>query len=230
MIAGYEPLEWMHWKVDEATRLGWVRAAWNPPERSDSVAMAAWYESLATNPQYVDTEKRDFEGVGFKMSASAVENHSELLRIADESESIVLAMVRRNRVKHALSLYRAHEEDKHQFQDQGLMEASTIAPRKFRKWLKQSSADHEAAMALVAKARSTLGGDRVVEIAYEDFVDDAGKASTVESLANVFGVDAATFSYSRYRKSTPDSLSEAITNYDQLAAAFRSSKYRNYFS
>lgn len=230
MIAGYEPLEWMHWKVDEATRLAWVRIAWNPPERPDRVAMAAWYEELATNPQYVDTDKPNLEGVGFKMSAPAIENHRELLRIADESESIVLAMVRRNRVKHALSLYRAHEEDKHQFHDQGLMEPSTIAPRTFRKWLRQSSADHEAAMTFVAKARSALGADRVVEIAYEDFVDDAGKASTVASLADVFGLDAATLSYSKYRKSTPDSLSDAITNYEQLARQFRSSKYRDDFS
>lgn len=229
LVAGYEPLEWMHWKVDDATKLAWTELAWNAPERNDAAAMEAWFEAMESNPQWVDTEKRDFEGVGFKMSAPAVTDHQSLVKLADGVGAVVVVMVRRNRVKHALSLYRSHEEDKHQFRDEGIMAASSVDPRVFRKWLRLSCKAHAAAEKFTRLARRLMGEDRVHVFAYEDFVDDEGKAETVQRLGSVFRLDPESLSYSRYRKATPDSLSEAIANFDELFRTFRWSKHRHDF-
>lgn len=216
LIPAYEPLEWMHWPASDEAKLAWIDAALDVPDSADPDAVAAWKLRLRTSPQFVEFDPKPFRVVGFKMSPEAVGDIDGLLDVLSKRGGKLLAIGRDDRVRHALSLYRAHEEDKHQFQGAGLLPPTKLKKRVFLKWLEHSvqvAADMEN---IVARAVQALPPGDVLRIVYEDFVSDEGKVRTVERVAHFLGVPSAGMRQSGYRKATPDDLEAAVANYDAM--------------
>lgn len=149
------------------------------------------------------------------MSPHAVSDVDSLLSTVDARDGKLLAIGRRDRVKHGLSLYRAHEEDKHQFHREGLLPPTRLKRRSFSKWLRHSRDVHNALTAFMEAGRR-LGPGRQLTIDYEDFVTDEGKTATIDLVAGFLGVDPGSMQWSTYRKATPDELAIAVENHDEL--------------
>ena len=213
LIPAYEPLEWMHWKAADEAKLAWVDAVLDPPDPGDETAMAAWLERLTASPQFVPFDPKPFRVVGFKMSPEAVHEPAALLDLVAKRDARLLGIVRHNRVKHALSLYRTHEEDKHQFHGEGLLPATRLRRRAFLKWLDYSERVHADMQRLMGAAVARVGSDGVMEVPYEEFVTAEGKARTVARVGAFLGMDPSTTTWSRYQKATPDDLHSAVENY-----------------
>jgi hypothetical protein len=215
VIPAYEPLEWMHWDADDATKQAWVDVALDVPDYADERAVASWKAELRASPQFVDFDPKPFRVSGFKMTPEAVSDVDSLLSTVDARDGKLLAIGRRDRVKHALSLYRAHEEDKHQFHGQGLLPPTRVKRRLFSKWLRYSRRVHNALTAFTEVGRR-LGPGQQLTIDYEDFVTDGGKTVTIDRVARFLGVDPGSMRWSTYRKATPDDLATAVENYAEL--------------
>lgn len=216
LIPAYEPLEWMHWQADDAVKLSWIDAVLDVPDAGDADAVEAWKDRLRASPQFVDFDPKPFRVVGFKMSAEAMEDIGGLLDVIDRRGGKLLAIRREDRVRHALSLYRAHEEDKHQFHDAGLMPPTRLKKRPFMKWLDYSYRVDVDMQAILDAAAKLLGDASVLTLDYEDFITDAGKESVVSLTAGFLGADPVSMRWSSYRKATPDALEAAVENFEAM--------------
>ena len=216
LIPAYEPLEWMHWQATEADKLQWVDAALDVPDAADPVAVANWKDRLGSSPQFVEFDPKPFRVAGFKMSPEAISGVDELFEIVAKRRGKLLAIRREDRVRHAVSLYRAHEEGKHQFRGEGLLPPTKLKKRPFLKWLDYSDRVDADMAAIVTGAAPRLGAAKVLSVDYEDFLTDEGKADVVARVAAFLDVDPASMRWSSYQKATPDALDEAVANFTAM--------------
>lgn len=216
LIPAYEPLEWMHWQAPEADKLRWVDAALDVPDSLDETAVADWKHRLGLSPQFVEFDPKPFRVVGFKMSPEAISDVGALFEVIAARSGKLLAIRRDDRIRHAVSLYRAHEEGKHQFRGEGLLPPTKLKKRPFLKWLDYSDRVDGDMAAIVAGAAPRLGAENVLSVDYEDFLSDGGKAQVVAQVAAFLQVDPGSMQWSSYRKATPDALDAAVANYESM--------------
>lgn len=227
LIPAFEPLESWAWKTSDRDKADWIRAVFNPPQPLEGGALDSWLAEVRKSPQFVEIKKTRFSHVGFKMTASAFKNRDVFFDVIDETDSRLVFLRRSNRIKHALSFYRYHEEKKSQFDHAGIRPPSQVDLRKFDKWLKSSVSLDDELVALTDRARERFGEDRVAAVAYEDFVDDAGKQAVLERLTSFLGIPKPATSV--FKKATPDDLRRAVVNYRELQKHYRKTPYAVYF-
>ena len=232
LVPCFEPVERHHWKAKASVKLDWVRTALTPPpKRDDEEAMAEWEGRLRTSPQFERLSQRRFSYVGFKMSVDAVKAERRLLDLLVERDTYLIFLKRQNRVKHALSLYRSSEEGKNQFGSDGEHPASRVNLKAFDKWLKHAAERHQTTAEFHDRCRAQLPTERLTTVAYEDFVTPGGKAETIERMFSFLGIDQSDYrGESTFAKATPDALSVAVGNYDELAAKYQGTEFAAFFA
>jgi hypothetical protein len=231
LVTGFEPLEKWAWDAPASDKLAWMRAALSPPEDTVSEeSLAAWANELSASPQFHGTlGKTGFRMTGWKMTWGSVGDPEGIIGVLAETGSKVISLTRSNRVKHALSLYRYHEEGKSQFDKQGKRPPSTVPAVAMAKWLRESQRLHDQAAGFADRCVEALGADNVIHVAYEDFVTADGKREITRRLTGFIGVDPDRLVQSRFEKATPDDLKSALVNYGKLRRQFFFTPYRKYF-
>jgi hypothetical protein len=231
LVTGFEPLEKWAWEAPAEAKLAWMRAALSPPQDTVSEeSLAVWAATLSISPQFKGTlGKSGFRLTGWKMTWGSVGDPEGILQVLADTGSKVISLVRENRVKHALSLYRYHEEGKSQFESKGKRPPSEVSAMAMTKWLAESQRLHDQAVRFSHRCEKTLGRQNVAHVAYEDFVTPDGKRATTERLTRFLGVDPERLIQSRFEKATPDDLESALVNYRQLRRKFFFTPYRKYF-
>ncbi len=243
-LPGYEPLERWHWDAPEPAKLAWLAAALAGPPTGDP-ADPAWLEALHRSPQCQTDPPPAVEVIGLKMTEDAIQDRAALLDVLDGAATDVLFVVRENRIKQALSLYRSYEERKNQFQFAGVMPPTTVDFATFDRWLDVAVGWHDRTVALREACRARLGAERVATVAYEAFAADAGKAAVLEEACGFLGLDGAPVlaaldemlgggdpfgPQGHYRKATADDLAAAVVNYDRLRRRYRGTPFERDFS
>lgn len=237
-IPGFEPLErWSAvgdrssgWDVTDAERLGWMRTVFAPPEDRNGPAFEAWLGEAGKNPHFSTPMNAAFSTIGFKMNSHSVSERPALFEALVELGSQVIVLQRSNRIKHALSLYRYHEEDKSQFDEGGIRPPSEIDLTVFHGWVKESVTLHRQSEIFWAQARDALDPDALTRVRYEEFIDDEGKAETMERLKEFLSIDGLSYSVPQFKKATPDSLQSAVVNYEELVDQYRGSEFQAFLS
>lgn len=230
LIPAYEPVENWHWKDAQAEKLAWLRHALGGPADDDPAEVASWVEGLEESPQFQRLGRRRFTSVGFKMTESAIADRAALLYLLDELGTRLVVLERHNRIKHALSLYRSHEEKKNQFRYQDLAPASTVELATFDGWVAHADGWARRTAVFREQAADRLGADRVLPVTYEDLVTEEGKAATLRLVCDFLGLDAAAIrADGGYRKVTPDDLRSSIVNYDEVRAHFAKTAFASDF-
>ena len=215
-VPAFEPLERHHWKTSDDDKAAWLANALSPRPANPEAA-AVWWNSLEASPQVVKDPPEQWETVGLKLTMDAVHDWTALRTVFLSHGSRLFFLRRRNRLKHALSLYRHHEETKNQFQFQGVMPPTKLDLKVFDRWLGVSRRAHEQSIAEEAAWREEAGPDRALAIDYEDFIDDEGKSQMVKQVCSFLGLDCDNMSFSSYyKKATSDRLAEAVVNYRDL--------------
>jgi hypothetical protein len=215
-IPAFEPLERHHWKTTDADKAAWLTNALTPPPTGEREA-AAWQRALEASPQVDKDPPEKWDAVGLKLTMDAVHDWSVLRSVFLDHRSKLFFLRRRNRLKHALSLYRHHEEEKNQFQFRGVLAATELNLKVFEKWLGVSQRVHDESLAEEATWGEMAGSDRTLAIDYEDFIDEEGKNRTVKQVCGFLGLDCNNMSFSSYyKKATSDRLAEAVVNYRDL--------------
>lgn len=227
-VPGFEPIEGWAWDAPAAERLDWLETMLSPPEDRSGPALEAWMESLRRSPQVKDRPTHtDFRFTALKMNDLAATDTDAVIDIVDRTGSKVIHLVRANRMKHALSLYRYHDEQKSQFHGKDKYEATKVDFGRFDDWLRESQRLHDQGMAILEKCEKQLGADRVFPLSYEEFTDDPGKSKTLERLAEFIGIPPD-LGDGRYSKATPDSLQAAISNYRTFTLRYRFTHWSQY--
>ncbi len=237
-VPGFEPLErWSAvgartsgWKATDAERLGWLRSTFSPPAERAGPRYEAWLEELGSNPHFEAPEILDFSVVGFKANSQSIRDHGALFTTLLDVDSRVIVLQRHNRIKHALSLYRYHEEGKSQFDESGLRPPSEIDLKVFQEWVAMSVVLHRQSEVFWARAVGVLGREAVTRVRYEEFVDEEGKAKTMDRLARFLGIEVPAFEASLFQKATPDNLEAAVVNYDALVERYRRTEFKQFLS
>lgn len=231
-VPGFEPLERWAWKTDDEVKVEWMRSALTPPaDTTSETQLAEWAARLSASPQFHGTHDRTgFTHVGWKMTWGAVDDQTAILDVLAETRSKAIVLGRENRVKHALSLYRYHDEGKSQFDKAGERPPSTVPKEAMDRWLRESQRLHDENAAFARKTENKIGTENLFELSYEQFVDEAGKESTIRRVATFLGLDDSLIKRSGFQKATPDDLRSALTNYEELRRAYRFSKYRRFFA
>jgi len=230
LVPGFEPLESWAWKAPAEERLDWLRTALRPPAERSGPDFDGWKEKLRASPQVGDElDKTTFEIVGFKMNDLAMSFTGEVARAVADSGARVIFLTRRNRIKHALSLYRYHEEEKSQFGGDGINRPTKLHLRKFAKWVDESQRLHSEATRIRSELSKWADEDLISDVAYEEFLDDDGKMETLERLCSFLGIPTVDPAQGRFGKATPDSLRSAVINYNRLWLRYRSSEFAEHF-
>lgn len=224
----FQPLEAWAWDGADEEKLRWIRSAFSPPDMLDGPAFEAWVEGLSKSPQYQKLLRSEFQIVGFKMSPKAVRDTEHLLGLLAELSTRLVLLSRTNRIKHALSLYRYFEEEKSQFERQGVRPPSTVRMRRFGRWVQRSQAMHEGLQKFSA-APAVFGPGSVARVAYEEFVTAAGKAAVIERLAAFLGIDPGGSAPGSFEKVTPDDLRAAVAKYERLRRRYRNTPLSVHF-
>ena len=227
LIPAFEPVESWAWEASDDEKAEWIRVAFSPPPTLQGDDLKGWLADLRRTPQFVELNKTEFSHVGFKMTASAFKNRRKFLDVVAETDTKLVFLRRENRVKHALSLYRYHEEKKSQFDHAGVRPPTQVNLRTFRKWLKVSSTLDRELVGLAEKVVKRLGESAVAAVSYEEFIDDTGKQQVLERLIDFLAIQRAANSV--FKKATPDDLRQAVVNYDELKDRYRNTKYAGYF-
>jgi len=220
VIPAFEPVEGWAWKVSDEERLEWIRNALTPPSAREGEAFESWMTGLARSPQFNGLPDKEFEFVGFKMNGQTLDDLEGLIRTVFETGAKVIFLERDNRLKHALSLYRYHEESKSQFELAGVRPPTKVDFKKFERWLQDSHRLHSNQRAFRGLAVSVLGWDQMIDVTYEDFVTPEGKAAVISRLSGFLGLDQVQLGVSAFAKATPDGLEEAIVNYPRFRRRF----------
>lgn len=230
-VPGYEPAEAWHWDVDQATKMVWLEALLECPSEDEAADFALWLSIVRSSPQAVDPLRTGFSTVGIKMTEDAIHDHAWMIQLVRRTDTKIVFLERRNRAKHALSLYRSYEEQKNQFQFKGIQAPSTVDLDLFDEWLETARGWHERTETLRSQCTELLGTDRVLTVAYERFGDNEGKSGVVRTVCAFLGVDpsrplealeVATRGGEPfgpdgyYRKATADRLSDSVVNFDRL--------------
>lgn len=229
-MPGFEPVERWAWDVADAEKAAWMRTALTPPGPTQE-AFDAWCEILSVSPQFKvrKTVVPGFTVTGWKMTWGALDDPDVILDVLADTDAKAIILSRENRVKHALSLYRYHDEGKSQFEMDGVRPPSTVPKESMDKWLKESQRLHDESAAFARTVRARLGDEKVIDVAYEEFVDEAGKEATIQRVGPFVGLDPAGMERSYFEKATADDLESAIVNFDELKRAYRFSRYRTFF-
>lgn len=231
LVPGFEPLEPWAWEAPDEVKASWMRTALTVPEdTSTNEALADWCEALSASPQFHGNHDRTgWWLTGWKMTWGAVDDPQVILDALGAAGAKAISLGRENRVKHALSLYRYHEEGKSQFDRQGERPPSSVSKKAMDRWLAESQRLHDEAFEFADRCRRVIGDENVLPLAYEEFVDDEGKEATLRKAAAFLGMDPAGIRRSRYQKATADDLRSALVNFDELRRAYRFSRYRRFF-
>ncbi len=229
-IPAFEPLEKWAWEVTEAERLDWMRVVFSPPDDRTGAEYDAWLEEVRKNPHFGTPKNPGFSVVGFKMHSHTIDDHTALLKTLLDLNSQVILLQRTNRIKHALSLYRYHEEGKSQFDKSGVRPPSHLDLEVFHRWVKESVALHKQSEAFWTEALDILGPEALARANYEEFIDEAGKVETMERLAAFLDIDGLSYTASIFKKATPDSLAAAVVNYEALAERYRGTKFEKFLA
>jgi hypothetical protein len=224
-VPGFEPIEDWAWDVTAEVRLRWLETVLSPPEDRTGDEYARWLAAVRESPQVTeDPTRHDFSLTGLKMNDLAVDHPEPLIDIIERTDSKVIHLVRRNRLKHALSMHRYHDEEKSQFHGQERYAPTRIDFSRFRDWILESERLHGLADRLGERCEARLGSERVFNLAYEDFTDAAGKQQTLTRLADFLGIPDD-FGDGEYTKATPDSLRAAIANYPTFHLRYRLTRH-----
>ncbi len=224
-VPGFEPLEQWAWNVPAAERLAWLETALTPPDDRSGSAYDQWLAALRASPQVErDPDDRRFVHTGLKMNDLAVTDTESVLDVLDRSGAKVIHLVRDNRLKHTLSMYRYHDEAKSQFHGLDRYAPTTVHFRLFQQWLAESERLHTQALATRQQCLDRLGEERVFLLSYEEFFDEEGKRRTLDRLAGFLAIPSD-FGDGRFTKATPDSLRDAIANYRIFWLRYRFTKY-----
>jgi hypothetical protein len=229
---GFEPLEKWAWDAPSDEKLAWMKAALQPPgDTVSEEALADWSATLGASPQFHGTlNKTGFRMTGWKMTWGSVGDPDGVLKVLAETGSKAILLVRENRVKHALSLYRYHEEGKSQFEKKGTRPPSEVSIVSMAKWLRESQRLHDQAVGFGRQCETALGKENVAHVSYEEFVTPEGKRRTMDRMADFLGLDPDRFVQSNFEKATSDDLRDALVNFKQLRRKFFFTPYRKFFA
>lgn len=231
LVPGFEPVETWAWEAPVAERVEWIRTALSPPSDRDGPMYDAWVDSLRASPQVESApEDRSFSVVGFKVGDMAISETDAVADVLVETRARVVFLTRSNRIKHALSLYRYHEEDKSQFELRGERPASKVNLKRFNHWVEESMRLHGEAVRVREIMVSRLGQERVMDVAYEEFITEEGKRHTLNRLCRFLEIDPVDNARSFFVKATSDDLASAVVNYRTLRLRYRLSPLRGDFS
>jgi hypothetical protein len=223
LVPAFEPLELWAWTAPDTEKMTWIRTAFTPPAPRTAQAMQAWFDELSVSPQFKGVKGREqFRMVGFKMSEGVLADQAGLLELLDELGTGVITLQRSNRLKHALSLYRYHEEEKSQFERKGIRAPSKLDLEKFDGWVQESTRLHNRLLEFRRMVRDRLGSERSLELSYEEFVTIEGKQATIERIGEFLRFEVGGIMYSRFEKATPDDLATAVVNFRSLRRRYRS--------
>jgi len=220
LVPGFEPVEAWAWDAPADERVEWLRTALIPPVERDGPVYETWVEALQASPQVKEaSDKTGWDQVGLKMNdlaAFATEAVADVL-FAANAKAIILT--RENRIKHALSLYRYHEEGKSQFFRDGrtgVRPSSKVKMRAFDRWVKESQRLHSELLRVRQTLTERLGPDQMTDLSYEEFISDEGKGHTLARLSDFLGVEPIELVPGRFTKATSDDLRSAVVNYNTL--------------
>jgi transcriptional regulator with XRE-family HTH domain len=224
-VPGFEPIEDWAWDVSAEERLRWLETVLSPPEERGGDEYARWLAAVRESPQVTeDPTDHGFSLTGLKMNDLAIVEADAVIDIIDRTGSKVIHLARNNRLKHALSMHRYHDEDKSQFHGKDRYAPTHIRFGRFNDWIRESERLHRLGVQLGEQCEARLGVDRVFHLAYEDFTDAEGKQQTLNRLADFLGIPAD-FGEGEYAKATPDSLPDAIANYPTFRLRYRLTRH-----
>jgi hypothetical protein len=227
-MTGFESVERWAWDVPVEERLAWLETAMTPPEDRTGSEFEYWFESLRASPQVKQEPMNpNFTYTCLKMADLPVEDTDGVIDVIDGTGAKAIHLVRNNRLKHALSLYRYHDEQKSQFHGKDEYPPTKVNFVKFEKWLEESARLHEQAMGVREECMERLGPERVFPLAYEEFLDEPAKNDVLDRLAAFFDIPAE-FAEGKFTKATPDSLREAISNYKTFRLRYRFTPHAKY--
>jgi LPS sulfotransferase NodH len=229
LVPAFEPLEAHVWRVPDAVKVAWVRNAFSVPATRTGAAFDEWIEGLRASPQFKGLIRSEFSTVAFKMTRSAVRSTQALVDVFGEFGTRLVFLRRENRIKHALSLYRHHEEAKSQFDRSGIRPPSDVDFRRYERWLRQSVELDEIHREFKEECERELGSEVVTEVDYEELITEEDKATTIGALTEFLGFPGVDVSGGSFEKATPDELRSAIVNYDRFRRKFRRGPMKRYF-
>ncbi len=230
MVPGFEPVEGWAWKAPAEERVEWVRTALSPPMERSGPVYDAWIEGLRASPQVHElSDKPTFEQVGFKMNDLAVFAIEAVADALKEAKAKVIVLTRDNRIKHALSLYRYHEEGKSQFGGKGVRPASKVELKAFDRWVQESVRLHTRLMEAREILIGRLGPQHVADLSYEEFASEEGKRQVIDRLTDFLDIARMELVEGPFTKATPDDLRSAVVNYQTLWLRYLFTPMRRYF-
>ena len=233
-IPGFEPLDVAG--LAPAAKLSFLRAAFAFPRAAPDYL--AWRAALVASGARINRTALDrgwsaLKGkrvAGFKLrpyvaddwggnrshTAASGLDPAELRAVLQEQRVVAVLTLRRNRVKEALSWYRAREAGLRQFgRRDGQQAPAAGAPvnlTALQGWIKYSTYVNTQ-----LQQAATFLGLPTLTMWYEDFLaDPVGEAARA---ATFVGADPTLLRESaRFLKATPDALRDAVTNFDELCA------------
>jgi hypothetical protein len=228
LVPGFEPLETWAWDVDHDTKLHWLETALTPPGARYGPEYEAWAEELRASPQVKgDLLKPSFTQVGFKMNDLAAFEPERVAEVLARTGAKAIFLTRANRIKHALSLYRYHEEDKSQFHGKDRYAPTTVRFPRFHYWVEESERLHDLAGHIRAVCIERIGEENVFDLGYREFVHEEGKRDVSARLTQFLGVTPGAGD-GKYAKATPDDLRSAVTNYWALRLRYLPTRHRRH--
>ena len=227
-VPGFEPLDEWAWDTTDDVRLTWLRTVLSPPADRIGSDYGAWLESLHAHPHFRDPRDPAFVHVGFKMRSHSIRDRMSVLETLAEVDARLIVLERRNRIKHSLSLYRYHEEDKSQFDKSGVRPPSDLDLDVFHRWVTASVDLQRQSDVFWAKAQKVLKPEAMTRIQYEDFLDESGKTATLQQLTGFLGIDAGSHKASGLEKATSDSLRESIVNFKALVDRYTGTEFERF--
>ena len=224
-VPGFEPIEGWAWDIDPSERVAWLENMLTLPDRD---AFGSWAERVAESPQVTKIPAvYDFTHTGIKLNDLAATHTDGVIEVLDRTGAKVIHLTRANRLKHALSMYRYHDEQKSQFHGKESYEATTVHFGRFKDWIRESERLHSQGVAIGERCVERLGAEQVFPLTYEEFVTLEGKEAVLSRLASFLGIRPH-FGDGQYAKATPDTLRSAIANYGMFSIRMRLAGYGEY--
>ena len=229
-VPGFEPLDEWAWDTDDTQRIAWLRTVLSPPVDRTGPDYEGWLAALHAHPHFRDPRDPAFVHVGFKMRSHSIRDRMAVLTSLHGLGARLVVLERQNRIKHALSLYRYHEEEKSQFDKSGIRPPSDLDLEVFHRWVTASVDLQRQSDVFWAKAQRVMEPDALTRIQYEDFLDEPGKAATLQHLTGFLGIDAPSYAPSALEKATSDSLRESIVNFEAVVARYTGTEFERFLS
>lgn len=172
------------------------------------------------------------EGVlarGLKAAPYQIIDKPAVVDFLNKRDVMVICLTRRNSVKAAVSAIRADKLRKESLKNGGpgrtnlregdqVLPATVISRERFLQELRRLDTERNNVHFMQRSLVSTI------DISYEDLCDEP---LTVKArIEDAMGVSLPKFGRGGIKKMTPDDLSEAVSNYQEIAECLESSKYR----